>query len=185
MLKQYDVEIEQILLHYDPTELERWRQGDPALVPERVLQWEGPGMANGYGYGEFFVKRYLESIGHEVIANEFDIYSGRSKYKDNNLRIEAAMGSSAYNVLKNVLHKMSDDGIKLEQPDLCIISPQMFFGEVKRDKDELRDPQALFAVIIWELMGIPFKVYKLLPQGQEWKPAPIYRSDIIPSRYFD
>jgi len=185
MLKQYDVEIKEILLHYDPSELERWRQGDPALVTERVLQWDGPGMANGYGYGEFFVKRYLENKGHEVIANEFDIYSIKSKYRDNNLRIEAAMGSSEYNRFKDILHRMFDDGIKFEQPDLCVIGPEVFFAEVKREQDPLRDPQAVFAIILQEVLGIPFKVYKLLPYGKEYSPSTIYRSEILPSRYFD
>ena len=185
MLKQYDVEIEQILLHYDPLELERWRKGDPDLVPEWVIQWKGPGMEHGYGYGEFFVKRYLESKGYQVIANEYDIYSVKSKYKDNNLHIEAAIGSSEYIRFKDILHRISNDGIKFEQPDLCVIGPEIYFAEVKRDLDKLRDSQSVYAIILWEVLGIPFKVYKLLPNGQEYDTSTIYRSEIMPSRYFE
>ena len=31
--------IEQVLIHYEPEELERWKQGDPEVVPPEVLLW--------------------------------------------------------------------------------------------------------------------------------------------------
>jgi len=184
MLKEYELEIEQIILYYDPLELERWRIGDPSLVPEKVLNGKGPGMANGYGYGEYFVQRCLNSKGHEVIANEYDIYSKKSKYRENNLLIQEAIGQNNYSRLQNVLRNIAGDGVKLEQPDLCIIKPELYFAEVKKDRDYLRNSQKIFSIVLWELLKIPFKVYKLVPYGKSYNISSLSEKAVLNSNYF-
>lgn len=185
MLKEYKLEIEQIVLHYDPLELERWRLGDPSLVPEKVLNGKGPGMANSYGYGEYFVQRNLTSKGHDVIANDYDIYSKKSKYRENNLLIEEALGQDNYSRLQSVLRNIANDGVKLEQPDLCIIKPELYFAEVKKGRDYLRNPQKVFSIVLWELLKVPFKVYKLVPYGKSYNISSLEGRAVLESDHFE
>lgn len=154
-------------------------------MPERVLNEKGYGMSNSYGYGEFVVERYLRNEGHEVIANDFNIYAIKSKFKENNLRIQEVMGRDNYYHLQDTLHRVSNHRIKIKYSDLCILRPELFFAEVKNDQDKLRKPQIVFAVALWELLGIPFKVYRLSPYGEPNEVSPITVSKVLSSEYFE
>ncbi len=89
--------IQQVVLHYHPGDLERWRQGDPTLVPADVLSWGGPGRQNGFGFAEFISECYLRWQGYETINTRYDLFAGRSKYAANNARIEEALGARVGN----------------------------------------------------------------------------------------
>lgn len=184
MNKEYTVKIEQEFITYDPFELEQWRLGNPNLVPQHWLNSKGPGLANGYGYGEFFVERHLEKTGAKVIANAFDIMSKKSKYIENNKCIEAVMGHKNYKRLQDVLNRIIKDGIKVENPDLCVLKPNLFYAEVKKDKDRIRQSQKVFAIVIWEIFRIPFKIYKLLPNGKTYDESPILCREWLSTEYF-
>lgn len=176
--------VEQFLIHYDPEELKRWRKGDKLLVPERYLKFKGPGLSNGYGYGEFVAGRYLKDLGNEVIINDYGLIGTKSKYAYNNNRIESALGKEKFERLRKAIKILLEQSIRIEQPDLCVISPEIFFAEVKRDKDSLRKPQRRFAALVSVIFHIPFKVYKILPAGTEFHASPIEIIEAIPDECF-
>lgn len=166
--------INQKLIHYKIGDLERWRIGDSSLVPKEVLEWKGPGRANGYGFAEFTVGNYLKEQGYEVIVNSFNLFSTNSKYKDNNQRIRTAMGNEKYDYFTSMISIVGKTGKSIEQPDICVIGPkEFFFVEAKRNKDFLRYSQKLFALISIGVFDIPFYVYKLLPEGEGYDTTPI------------
>ena len=173
--------MEEILLHYEPDELQRWRKGDRSLVPERLFRFKGPGLANGYGYAEFVVGRCLEEQGYEVITNEFGLIGNTSKYGKNNLRIESALGEEGYNRLRRSIKVIRDSGLWVEQPDICAISPTVFFAEAKRNGDRLRKPQKRFAALASALLHVPFKVYKVLPTGTNYQTSRIELREKLPA----
>jgi len=182
--QEFEVLITQVLVHYAPEELARWRQGDPTFVPAKVLAWNGPGRENGYGFAEFVAERYLRTLGHEVITNDFDIISKESKYAANNARIEATMGRSAYLNLQKALRMVLNSGMRIEQPDICVLGPEkVFFAEAKRDRDYLRPPQKLFAVLLSAIFNLSFVVYKILPHGNEYNLSPILVRENIPCEW--
>lgn len=160
--KEYSVIISQVTFHYDINELQRWRTGDK-FVPERYLNAKGPGLSNGYGYGEFVVERYFKALGYTVINNEFDLISKKSKYAANNNRIKNALGEEKYDKLHKKLIQVCEHNIPIKQPDLIILAPEIFFVEVKRDNDLIRDGQDTFGIVVQTIFDIPFKLYKLLP----------------------
>lgn len=186
MYRKVSVELEQILLEYDPVDLARWRKGDPNYVPSHVLSWKGPGRENGYGFGEYIVEKHLISQGYKVITNQYNLFAyKKSKYKENNLKIREAMGEDKFARLKKMLFILKENGIKVEQPDICTLEPSLFFAEVKRDKDYLRTPQGIFAILVSNILDIPFTVYKLLPIGTKKDIKPIVFSGEIPINCFD
>lgn len=184
MMREFSVEIEQEAISYDPHELVRWRTGDPTIVPPQYLNRKGPGFSNGYGYVEYFVQRHLEENHFNVIANDFNLFTMNSKYHENNKRIEDSMGVMDYHKLQAILNRMYQAGIRIENPDLCILKPSLFFAEVKRGRDQLREPQIAFAIVFWELFRIPFKVYKLLPDCSNYYEPPIIYLISLPDEVF-
>ena len=50
---------------------------------------------------------------------------------------------------------------------------RFFFVEAKRNSDFLRDPQKLFALISIGIFDVPFYVYKLIPEGEDYDTTPI------------
>jgi hypothetical protein len=182
--REYTVEIEKEFICFDPYELEQWRLGKSEVVPQYAQNWKGNGRANGYGYGEFVAKRHLEITDAEVIANDFNLFSLKSKYNENNKRIEKVMGEGKYKKLQEVLNKLYRDGIKVENPDLCILKPNLFFAEAKKGRDRLREQQIIFAIVIWELFRIPFKIYRLEPQGKTYESTTIIGKAFLSDEYF-
>lgn len=156
--------IEEVVLYYDPKELEKWKNRDPKLVPKYFLNHAGPGVSQGYHYGECFVNNHLIKKGNDVISPPecFNIFAKNTKFKENNKLIEKAMGSIKYCKLRDTLREMVKRGIKIENPDICVLRPKLFFADVKKDKDKMRQPQDNFANACSKL-GIPFIVYKLIP----------------------
>ncbi len=156
--------IKQFVLSYDPQEFRKWREGDSSVVPPEVLNSKGPGRQHGYGYGEFFVKRFLKTQGHQYVTSHFDLISAKSKYAEENARIEKAIGTRTYSLLRDSIRRVKECGIRIENPDLCIIDrDKVFFAEVKKGTDKLRPPQRVFALVVSRVGNLFFHVYKLIP----------------------
>jgi hypothetical protein len=135
------------------------------LVPKYFLEHKGPGIEQGYHYGECKVWEYLRNKGNEVIFPEcFNLVDETSKHESNNSKIEAAMGTDKYSKLKSILRNMRASGIKVENPDICVISPKIFFADVKKGGDKIRQPQINFAQACLKV-GIPFIVYHLVAKS--------------------
>jgi hypothetical protein len=45
--------IEQLTIPYKKDLLVKWKNRDPSIVPSFMLNWNGPGISNGYGFGEW------------------------------------------------------------------------------------------------------------------------------------
>jgi len=159
--------MEEIILEFDSSDLERWKRRDPALVPEYFLNHKGPGIEQGYHFGECFVWKKLIGDGNDVIFPEcFNIIDRNSKFDENNHMIAKAMGRKKYGQFRIIAESIRKAGMKIENPDICVISPLLFFADVKRGNDKMREPQKIFALIC-SLLDIPFKVYKLVPKRQD------------------
>lgn len=180
MLSEYSTIVEQMFLHYNVEELERWKSGDIELVPEKNLNYKGPGLSNGYGYGEFFAKRYLELQGHYVFSNDFDFTSKNSMHESNNRIIREVIGDELFNKIHMKISQASQLGIVVKEPDLLVIKPKMFFIEVKRDNDHIQPGQDTFAILVQNLFNIPFKVCRVLPNGRECNLAPMIFTKQLP-----
>lgn len=185
MLNEYSTTINQMLLHYDVQELERWRKGDKSLVPEKNINAKGPGLLNGYHYGEFVAERYFKSLGYTVFNNEFNLTSEKSKYHINNKIIKQALGDEKYTKLHEKLKQFEKNKILIKEPDLIVIGPEIFFVEVKRDNDSLKDGQDTFALVVQNLFDIPFKICKVLPLEKEYDISPIKITKSLPSEIME
>lgn len=185
MLNEYSTTINKMLIHYDVQELERWRKRDNSLVPQKKLNEKGPGLANGYYYGEFVAERYFKSLEYTVFNNEYDLISQNSKYDFNNKIIEQAIGRTTYCRLRKKINEFNEYKIKIKQPDLIVISPEIFFVEVKRDNDSLKDGQSVFGIVAQNLFNIPFKLCKVLPLGKEYDISPIKITQFLPPEIMD
>jgi hypothetical protein len=153
--------IKQFFMYYDSDELKRWRQGDRSLVPAEVFDWKGPGRRHGYGYAEFFAKRYFQNEGYMVL-NHFNLLDIKSKYADNNACIEKSIGQKTYLRLTETFHRVRKCRMRIENPDLCIIGPdKTFFVEAKKDKDDLRPPQRVFAILVSRVANLQFILFKI------------------------
>lgn len=178
---EFSFEIKQELIHYDPIELEKWKQGDPAVVPPEVFLWKGPGRENGYGYGEHVAKRYLINQGFQVLVNNFNLFPvKKSKFAKNNEIIKEVIGEQPYKRLQKGFGFIINKGLRIEHPDICVLRPDLFFVEVKRDSDRLREPQIMFAAVVSAVLGIPFKVYKVLPYRDKYNASPIIIKQELP-----
>ena len=76
------IEIEQITIPYDKELLLKWKARDESIGPSFMLDWNGPGINNGYGFGEYMAERYFEDQGYHVFANEFDLLSTKASSGD-------------------------------------------------------------------------------------------------------
>lgn len=44
------IEVEQITIPYDTELFLKWKARDESIVPSFMLDWNGPGINNGYGF---------------------------------------------------------------------------------------------------------------------------------------
>lgn len=174
MGKFFEATIPQVVLYYNPKDLLRWREGDPALVPASVLAWKGSGRQNGYGFVESVSETWLRAQGRDVLNSDYDLVSTTSKYAVNNARLEAALGQEKYRRLREAIRLVHDSGVKVEKPDLCVLGPgEVFFVEVKGERDRIRPPQEVFAILAKFVLNVPFVLHKVIPPGIDYDPEPI------------
>lgn len=55
------ISIETLIIPYKAELLNRWKERNNDIVPSFMLDWKGPGISNGYGFGEWMAKKYLET----------------------------------------------------------------------------------------------------------------------------
>lgn len=131
--------------------------------------------------GASFARSRVRRNGWRQSSQSYCVYNlsaDKSKYRENNALIEAAMGSDNYRLLQRAYRRVQESGIKVEQPDLCVLKPAgVSFVEVKRDPDRIRPPQQVFALLSSVLLGIPLTLCRVVPVGKTVDPVPIiYRS---------
>lgn len=63
-----------------------------------MLDRKGPGVSNGYGFGEWMAERYFRDQGYYVFNDTFDLISKKSKYKQYNKMIKAIIDSNKFRI---------------------------------------------------------------------------------------
>lgn len=164
------IEVEKITIPYDKELLLRWENRDANIVPTFMLDWNGPGVSNGYGFGECMATQYFRDLGYYVFTNEFDLLSNKSKYKRSNEMINTIIGLNQLVKFNEVTKDAFERGFRIENPDLFVFDlDTCFFAEVKKDKDRLREPQMRFFYFVKEHLDIESKLIYLCDQSKEVK----------------
>lgn len=161
------ITIEKITLPYEKELLTRWKQRDPQVVPLSMIGGAGPGIDNGYFFGERMAERYFRDNGYYVFSNEFNLLSKKSKYRRYNQMIETLIPPSQLQSFKEVLPNILEY-YSIENPDLFVYNlKQCFFVEVKKGKDILRESQMRFFYLAKEYLGIESKLVYLSDKSAE------------------
>jgi hypothetical protein len=145
-----EVNLEVSQYNYDSDLLVRWRAGNNLIVPQYVLQWNGPGMKHSYGFGEMLAEKHFRNEGYVVFNNNFDILSLNSKHQKINNALFSIIGLKEVAEFKNCLRDLNLNGnqYKVKQPDLFVFNDnEHFFVEVKKDSDKLNEGQFRFVYI--------------------------------------
>ena len=162
------IEIEQITIPYNKELLQKWKSRDSSTVPSFMLDWNGPGISNGYGFGEWISEQFFRNKGYHVFANEFDLLSAKSKFGRYNDMITSIIGDYRISSFKEAILGMLKNGNSLENPDLFVYNlDSCFFVEVKKEKDKLREPQMRFFYLIKEHFGVESKLVYLCDKSKE------------------
>jgi len=139
------ITIEKITIPYKKEELLNWKARNPETVPQYALNWNGPGISNGYGFGEWKAEQYFRKQGYYIINNEFNLLSNHSKFKRYNQVIKTMVHESGMALLVNAAQNLNTLNYNVENPDLFVFNLlNTFFVEVKKEKDILREPQINF-----------------------------------------
>lgn len=150
--------IDERKIPFDPVTLLRWKARDPEIVPESHLQWKGPGISNGYGFGEWIAEKYFKSEGYDVINNEFNIVAKTSKFRENNRLIENLIGKERVKNFAQKVRELTEEGNKIvSHLDLFVYSENekdYFFVEVKKEQDRLRQEQASYIYLAELLLNV-------------------------------
>lgn len=164
------IEIEQITIPYDTELLLKWKARDESIVPAFMLDWNGPGINNGYGFGEWMAGRYFENQGYHVFVNEFDLLSTKSKFRRYNEMMITIIGTEELGDFREAINGVLERGYRIENPDLFVFDLEScFFIEVKKGKDKLREPQIRFIYLAKEYFGIESKLLYLCDKSTEVK----------------
>jgi hypothetical protein len=156
------INVEENYVNFDVELLIRWKQRDISVVPQYALDWKGNGVSNGYGFGEWFVEQYFNNNGFKVIRNDFNIISKKSKFKENNQVIASIFGDERVLSFGNVARRFYQNGLKIENVDLFVFNDYTsYFVEVKKGKDQLREPQLRFMYLAKEILNCDSKVFFL------------------------
>ncbi len=156
------ITIEQITIPYKNELLSKWKQRDPQIVPRFMLEWEGPGISNGYGFGEWMAERYFRDKGYYVFTNEFNLISKASKFHKFNRMIETIVSEEQFDNFKTCANISIQNGYSVENIDLFIYNlDNHFFAEVKKVNDKLREPQMRFIYLAEKQLEIKSKIIYL------------------------
>lgn len=154
--------IKQITISYKKELLVKWRKRDPAIVPSFMLAWNGPGISNSYGFGEWMAERYFRNKGYYAITNEFNLLSKTSKFKRYNDIISLMTSRQKLQEFKEAVKGLGETEHSIENPDMFVYNLETcFFAEVKKEKDVLREPQIRFMYLAKTILGIDSKIIYL------------------------
>jgi hypothetical protein len=73
------ITFEKITVPYRKKELLHWKSRDPKSVPQYVLNWNGPGVSNGYSFCEWKAEQFFRQQRFYIINNEYNLLSKHSK----------------------------------------------------------------------------------------------------------
>lgn len=162
------ISIEQITIPYDIGSLDRWKKRDPQIVPEFMLEWKGPGISNGYGFGEWMAEKYLRNQGYYIFSNDFNLISKNTKFTRINNMIETMIGKEEIDNFKRALSISIEKGYSVENVDLFVYSlDNYYFVEVKKGDDRLREPQMRFIYLAEKYLGIESKLIYLCDRSSD------------------
>jgi hypothetical protein len=151
-----NVGISEIKIPFELKLLKRWKARDLEIVPESCLIWNGPGISNGYGFGEWMAEKFFIEKGYKVINNEFNIVAKKSKYKENNTLIKRLIGKERVLEFSQKIRDLNERGCKVvSHLDLFIYNDkEYFFAEVKKEQDKLRQEQIRFIELAKTILKI-------------------------------
>lgn len=154
--------IKKITIPYEKELLTKWKDRDPSIVPSFMLDWNGPGISNGYGFGEWMAEKYFREKGFYTITNEFNLLSKTSKFKKYNEIISIMTGQQKIKEFKEAVKSLLDRSDPIENPDLFVYNLETsFFVEVKKEKDVLREPQIRFIHLARNILKMDTKLIYL------------------------
>ena len=87
-----------------------------------MLDQNGRGISNGYGFGECIATQYFRNLGYYVFTNEFDFLSDKTKFKRYNEMINTIIGLNQFEKFNKAIKKASESGVRIETPDLFVFS---------------------------------------------------------------
>lgn len=154
--------IEKLIIPYEQEQLIKWKKRDPSIVPSFMLSWNGPGISNSYGFGEWMAERYFRDKGFYTITNEFNLLSKGSKFKRYNDIISLMTCQQKLQEFKDGVKILGETDCPIENLDLFVYNLETcFFAEVKKEKDVLREPQIRFMHLAQSILGIGSKLIYL------------------------
>ena len=134
------------------------------------LEWEGPGISNGYGFGEWTAEKFYRDQGYYVFNDSFDLISKRSKYDQFNKMIWSLIGDGQNNKFSEVIKFDFKNGYKVENLDLFLFNEkEYFFVEVRKGSDKLREPQMRFMYFAKKILDIESKLIYFCDKSVEKK----------------
>jgi hypothetical protein len=151
-----NVEINEIKIPFELKLLKRWKSRDPETVPEFYLNWKGPGISNGYGFGEWVAEKFFKDKGYKVLNNNFNIVAKTSKYKENNKLIKSLIGKEHVLEFSQRVRDLNEKGCKVvSHLDLFIYNDnEYFFAEVKKEQDKLRQEQVRYIHLAQTILNV-------------------------------
>jgi hypothetical protein len=156
------LEIKQITIPYEKELLLKWKKRDPSIVPSFMLAWKGPGISNGYGFGEWMTDRYFRDKGFYTITNEFKLLSKTSKFKRYNDIISLMANRQKLQEFKDAVRLLEGTDFSIENLDMFVYNLEtFFFVEVKKEKDVLREPRMRFMYLANSILDIDSKLIYL------------------------
>jgi hypothetical protein len=152
--------IEEIIIPFEKSLMDRWRMRDPLIVPLQSLEKGGRGVERSYGFGEFLASQYFREKGYNVIDNGYNLISKTSKFKENNKLIELVLSKDKISQFKTMVNFHKDKGYKITTDlDLFIYNSNVsYFVDAKKGKDTLGDNQINFMYLAKEVFDIDSKV---------------------------
>lgn len=153
------ITIESLIIPYKTELLDKWKDRDTEIVPSFMLEWQGPGISNGYAFGEWAAEKLYRDQGYYVFNDSFDLISKRSKYDQFNKMIRSLVAIDQLNRFSKLVKLNLQSGYSIENLDLFVFNEkEYFFVEVKKGKDRLRDPQLRFMYLVKEALDIESKM---------------------------
>lgn len=164
------ISIETLTIPYKAELLDRWKEKNNDVVPSFMLDWEGPGVSNGYGFGEWMAEKHFRDLGYYIFNDTFDLISKKSKYEQYNKMIKALIGPSKFSAFSKIIKSNSLAGYNIENPDLFVFNEkENFFVEVKKGRDKLREPQIRFIYLAKKILDTESKMVYLYDKSDEIK----------------